>query len=305
MNSANPTKDYCDVVARKVQDERRRVLQPAERYLNAVAGLPPAPVLMSELLSILRSPEHDLDRVVELVGCDPALTAQILRASNSACFAGEQPTVDIFNAVARMGLYQVYCMVVAIFGARTKSMPGAGQGVNQDELWRHSVAVSISSSIIADEAGQPKAVAFTAGLLHDIGKLVLASAERGAYAKLAQMAKDQGEVLSTLERALLGIDHAQLGGELMRRWNLPPDVVAAVARHHQLDASPPLEQLTAVVQVADRIGHLLFGEELPDADPLTSSDAAMDTLQLSPDDFPRLLAKTEADMEKLKGILQI
>ena len=94
-----------------------------------------------------------------------------------------------------MGFYQVYCLVVSLFGARTKSMEGAGKGVNVDELWRHSVAVAVSASVVAEESGQTRAVAFTAGLLHDIGKLVLASAERESYARLIQRAKDEGAAL--------------------------------------------------------------------------------------------------------------
>jgi putative nucleotidyltransferase with HDIG domain len=184
-------------------------------------------------------------------------------------------------------------------------MEGADKGVNVEELWRHSVAVAVSASVVADEAGQAKAVAFTAGLLHDIGKLVLASAERELYARLIQRAKDQGLVLSALERSALGTDHAELGGELMRRWNLPPDVVAAVRHHHDLAAPPPYAPLTAAVQAGDMIAHQLFAGDLANTAFLTASSASLEALQFSPDDLPRLLAKTQAELEKVKGMLEI
>jgi HD-like signal output (HDOD) protein len=148
-------------------------------------------------------------------------------------------------------------------------------------------------------------VAFTAGLLHDIGKLVLASAERELYARLIQRAKDEGLALGALELSALGTDHAELGGELMRRWNLPPDVVIGVRYHHELKAAPSYKQLTATVQVGDMIAHQLFARDLANTGQLTPSTDAMDTLQLSPDDMPRLLAKTQTEMEKVKGMLEI
>jgi putative nucleotidyltransferase with HDIG domain len=305
MNSANPTQDYLEVVTQKIHDSRSDILNPAERYLDRVASLPPAPMLVTELLTLFREPDRDVDQVVQLISYEPSLTAQILRTCNSACFAGEQPPGDIFEAVSRLGFYQVYCLVVSLFGAKARSMEGAGQGVDVEELWRHSVAAAVSASVVEEEAGQSKGAAFTAGLLHDIGKLVLASVEREPYAGLFQQAKEQGAALAALEQSAFGIDHAELGGELMRRWNLPPDVVAAVRHHHQFAAAAPYEQLTASVQAADLLAHQLFAEDWAGTDLLASSTAALYALGLTPDDLPRLLAKAQAEMEKVKGLLEM
>ncbi|HUD49560.1 MAG TPA: HDOD domain-containing protein [Candidatus Baltobacteraceae bacterium] len=305
MNFSKPTIDYQDAVAQKIRQERLRVLNPAKRYLDGVTSLPPAPMLVTELLALFRQPDYDVDQVVQLISYEPSLTAQILRISNSALFAGEQPPSDIFEAVSRVGFYQIYCLVVSLFGARTRSIEGADKGVNVDQLWRHSVAVAVSTSVVAEESGQTRAVAFTAGLLHDIGKLVLASAERESYAKLIQRGKDEGVLLTALERSALIIDHAELGGELMRRWNLPPDVVAAVRYHHELEAVPRYEQLTAAVQVGDMIAHQLFAEDLAGTDLLAPSTAAFGALQFSPEDLVRLVDKARAEMEKVNGMFEL
>jgi len=304
MNSANPTTQTAWETSRKIDPERQLIFNTAERYLNDVANLPPAPTVVTELLTLFRDQNHDVDQVVKLISYEPALTAQILRTCNSACFAGEQPPGDIFEAVSRIGFYHVYCLVASIFGARARSMEGADEGVNVDDLWRHSVAAAVSASVVADEAGQENAVAFTAGLLHDIGKLVMASVEREAYARLLQRANNKG-VLSILERCAFGTSHADVGGKLMSRWNLPPAVVAAVAHHHQLEAAPPFEQMTAAVQLGDLIAHQLFDGHLADPGLLASPAPALDALQLSANDLPRLLAKTQAEMEEIKGMLQI
>jgi putative nucleotidyltransferase with HDIG domain len=204
-----------------------------------------------------------------------------------------------------VGFYQIYCQVVSIFGAKTKSIEGADKGVNVDELWRHSVAVAVSTSLVAEQTGQTRAVGFTAGLLHDIGKLVLASAEGERYASLIQRARNEGALLSALERSAFVIDHAELGGELMHRWNLPLDVVAGVHHHHELEAAPPYEQMTAAVQVGDMIAHQLLAEDLANTDVLTFSTAALDILQLKPSELPVLLAKVQVEMEKVKSMLEL
>ena len=304
MSTLNLTRDYGAALAQKIADTRAQILNPVARYLDAGTNLPPAPTLVTELLTLFREPDRDIDQVVQLISYEPSLTAQILRRCNSASFAGEQPPGDIFEAVSRMGFYQVYCLVVSIFGAKTKSMEGANEGVDVQQLWRHSVAVAVAASIVADDAGEAKAAAFTAGLLHDIGKLVLASAERERYSALIQSAKDRGAMLSTVERSVLGIDHAQLGGELMRRWNLPPDVVAAVRFHHDPESAVEFRNLIATVQAGDTIAHQLSADDLSQTDVFASSTNALDVLGLNTDDLPRLLAKTHAELEKVKGMLE-
>ena len=109
--------------------------------------------------------------------------------------------------------------------------------------------------------------------------------------------------LSALERAAFGIDHAELGGELMGRWNLPPDVVAAICNHHSLEAVPPYQRLIATVQIGDILGHLLFGEDVTDEGLQDAPSFAL--LGLTYGDFDRLLAKTQAGMDKFKGLLEI
>ncbi len=182
---------------------------------------------------------------------------------------------------------------------------GAGKGLNVDELWRHSVSAAVSASVVAEDAGQAKAVAFTAGLLHDIGKLVLASSEKEAYARAIQKAKEQGVLLCAVERSVFVIDHAELGGELMQRWKLPQNVVAAVRYHHDLESAAPYEKLTAVVQVGDMIAHHLNGEDLAATDILAPSAAALEVLRVTPERLSEHVGAAQAELEKIKGMLEV
>jgi len=305
LNSANPGQNPHDRLTSGIHQERPDTLNPAKRYLDGITNLPPAPTLVTEWLGLFQKPDCTIDQIVRIIRYDPSLTAHILRNSNSAIFAGEKPVADIFEAVSRMGFFSVYCLAASFFGVKTKHIEGAEKGINVDALWHHHVAAAVSASVVAEESGMSPPVAFTAGLLHDIGKLVFASAKGESYAKLIQSAIDQRVLLSALEHSALIIDHAELGGELMRRWNLPPEVVAAVRDHHKPAGEPPHEKLTAAVQAGDMIGHQLFAEDLAGTDLLAPSTAALATLQLSPDSLPRLLARAQAEMEKVKVMLEM
>ncbi|HEY3855041.1 MAG TPA: HDOD domain-containing protein [Verrucomicrobiae bacterium] len=305
MTPTPPANNYQDAVARKIHQERLRVLNPAKRYLDDVASLPPAPMLLTQLLTLFRQPDADIDHIVRLITHEPSLTAQILRASNSAAYSGEQASTDIFEAVTRMGFFQVYCLVVALCGARAKSIEGAEKGVNVDELWRHSVAAAVAASVVADASNQSKEVAFTAGLLHDIGKLVLASIGRERYAAAIQRAKNEKASLTSVEQFVFIIDHSELGGELMHRWTLPPDVVAAVKYHHDLASAATYEQLTAAVQLGDNLAHQLLKDDQGGTDIFAPASDALKVLRLKDEELPRLLAKAQAELENVKEILEL
>jgi HD-like signal output (HDOD) protein len=112
MNTSAPSKDYYGAVSQNIHTLRKSLINPAERYLNDVTTLPPAPTVLSQLLTLFREPDRDIDQVVQLITYEASLTAQVMRACNSVHFAGGQPPSDIFEAVTRIGFYHVYTLVV-------------------------------------------------------------------------------------------------------------------------------------------------------------------------------------------------
>jgi putative nucleotidyltransferase with HDIG domain len=276
-----------------------------KHYLDSVAKLPLAPTLVTELLALFRDPDKDIGRVVELISYEPSLTVAILRNCNSVYFAGKEPPSDIFEAVTRLGFYEVYTLVTAMFGSNMRSLEGADKGVKIHELWKHSVAVAVCASLIAEQAGENKAVAFTAGLLHEIGKLVLASVERERYGQLLETARVQGVGFIQAEQFALETDHAELGGALMLQWNLPSEIVNAVRFHHDISAAQPSAPLNAVIQMADVIAYRVCGEELIDTDLFPLSATAASQLEWCSAEGASLISEAEKEMERVKKMLQI
>ena len=274
-----------------------------DQYIESVTQLPPAPTLLVELLGLFKDPDRDVDRVVELVSLDPSITAEVLRRCNSAFLRGSEPVNDMFEAVSRLGFYEVYTVVAAMFGASTRAIPGAAGAIDVGTLWRHSVATAVAASVVAEEAGESTGAAFTSGLLHDIGKLVFASVERAGYGQLLNSSASEHSLIIT-ERSAYGTDHAEIGGRLLSRWNLPPDVCSAIQFHHTptADAADPFQRSAAAVCLGDWIAH-----HLNEPDPSLTSEHGLllCPLELRADTIQPLFARTQKGLERVKGLLDM
>jgi putative nucleotidyltransferase with HDIG domain len=231
-----------------------------DAYIDKVTSLPPAPIILPQLLHLLHKPDVDSSRVVELIECDPALTAAVLRLSNSAFFASSTAVSDLLEAVVRMGFGRVYELVVAIVGARSMRPAQKGYGIDEGELWKHSVATALAAKCMARVHGADESLVFTAAILHDIGKIVLAQALEQSYTKLVKEVQVNQASLLESEAAILGVQHAEIGGRLLARWNFPDSLVAAVWNHHNPAAAVGYEQLAAFVYLGNMVAHFMgFG----------------------------------------------
>src|SRR5580704_9025830 len=151
-------------------------MQAIDDYITNLRHLPPAPRVVPELMRLLNQPDVESSKVVKMISYDPALTANVLRICNSAYFGAASPTSDLQEAVTRLGFQQVYQLVAAATGARMLGAAQPGYGLNQGELWKHSVAVAVTAQLMAKKLGDDDNLAFTAALLHDLGKIILSQA---------------------------------------------------------------------------------------------------------------------------------
>ena len=281
-------------------------IQALDRYLESVPSLPPAPLVATQLLSLFSDEERDVDRIVELIGLDPSLTAEVLKRSNSAYMGLAQPVRDMFEAVFQLGFYEVYCIVVALVGSRSVSMLENDKVLRTDILWEHSVTTAVAAAQLAKSLQIAEAIAFTAGLLHDIGKLIFASAEGVAYADLLREAADAGITAASAEAGRFGFHHADLGARLLESWNLPENVCLAVRQHHSFsngEATP--QSLSAIVCLAKDLAHRVSdktGNEPALSDVTTE---ALTFLGLKATDVPKLVSQTREGLEQVETLLKM
>ena len=278
----------------------------ADRYIDRVKHLPPAPTVATELLGMFGDPNRDIDRIVELITHDPSLTAEVLRRCNSAFFSAAEPASDMFEAVMRLGFYEVYCVVTAAVGARAMAMAKNQAGLDVGALWRHSVTTAVASATLARRVNEAEPLAFTAGLLHDVGKLVFAAVDGAAYGELVQRGGGSGPVLAEAEDAVLGVNHAAVGARLLARWNLPKSVVQVTRYHHQTPIkATPFDQLAATIHFGNELAHHLVEgrptlEELPQAN-LDS----MQLLEVMSSNIPEVVEDIQVGMQRVQGLLNM
>jgi putative nucleotidyltransferase with HDIG domain len=277
----------------------------ASQYIDGIQNLPPAPTVLKELLAIFSEADQEMDDVVKLISYDPSLTAEFLKRANSAFFSGDEPASNAFEAITRLGFYEAFYIVAGLFAASVKSLPGVDESLDADALWRHSVATAVAASIVAEAAEESKAAAFTSGLLHDIGKLVLASAERGRYGKLTPLANGHGPCLLEVEQQTFGTDHAEIGAKLLARWNLPSEIVIAVRHHHDFKTLENHEHFSAIVHLANITAHGLRDDDPSIGDLALSATGSLEKLNLTTKDFRSLIGKTEEGLEQVKGLLEL
>ncbi|HVY70291.1 MAG TPA: HDOD domain-containing protein [Verrucomicrobiae bacterium] len=278
----------------------------ADQYIDRVKDLPPAPTVATQLLGLFGDPDRDVDRIVELIGHDPSLTAEVLRRCNSALFRGDEAVTGMFEAVMRLGFYEVYCVVSALVGARAMSMGKAKGGLDMGSLWRHTVVTAVAASTLAKGDQEAEALAFTAGLLHDIGKLVLSSVESARYAGLVQQSGAFGQSLADAEQAAFGVNHAVVGARLLTRWGLPENVATSVLLHHSsIESAGPHAELAARVNVANALAHRLIDQTAETPVLLSCSPDAMILLEVSADDVPVLLERTKTGLQRVESLLNM
>ena len=274
-------------------------------YLSRVKHLPPAPRILPEMLQLLRCPDVDTDQVVNLIRYDPALTVGVLQLANSAYFGSARPAEDLSEAVTRLGFQQVYILVAAISGARSLSPAQKGYGMTSGDLWRHSATSAVAAQIIAKELGDDLDLAFTAALLHDIGKVVLSETLEATYAVIVRETSLNRYPLLEVERRILGFDHAQVGGRLLAKWNFPANLVAAIEHHHQPDQAGEHTRLAAYAHVGNLIAYALGQGYGNAAYALEPSTAAFRLLGLAEDSLPDYMMRTFDQMGLVEELFRV
>jgi putative nucleotidyltransferase with HDIG domain len=221
--------------------------------------LPPAPTLLPELLELLQQPDVDAARIERLIKFDPTLTVSVLRLCNSAAFGSAKAVASLDEAILRLGFGQIFRLVVASCGAKSMSPTGSKHEAWQRQLWSHSVVSALGAQRIAQDQELDENLAFTAGLLHDIGKIIMLDVLEEKYARLLGEIREEGCTLTDAEHRLFGLQHAELGSRLLARWKFPLSLAAAVCFHHNPMAAGVHRSIAACVcfgtMIADLAGY--------------------------------------------------
>jgi putative nucleotidyltransferase with HDIG domain len=263
--------------------------------------LPSLPVVVMELLTSIDQEDVDISVLAKKVSHDSALTAKTLRLANSSLYGLQVKVTTIQQAITFLGFQTTRNLITA---AAVTGCFAEGQclGFDDKAFWRHSIASAACCKVIARRLRFNQDYAFTAGLLHDIGRLVLVSTFPKEYeAAMAYRSLHDSYVLDA-EREVIGVDHVQAGMALAEHWNFSDTMKLAIAHHHDPD-EPGAGLLASIVHVANAIVHALdlAGEE-DDLAPTVSS-AAWTALGLNEEALLHVFRETELQFGEITLIL--
>jgi HD-like signal output (HDOD) protein len=243
-------------------EEKKIILQDKPSKISTVipevSQIPPLPSVTTRILEIAENPNSSAQDLTEIISHDPALTAQILKAANSAFYGFPNKIGTVYLAIVILGFNMV--RTIALSSGVLKLFRNKGSKtslLNPNLFWEHSLKSGVACKLLATNykyylTGE----AFTAGILHDIGRIVLAHYATGKYNEVIKLSVKKKCSLIEAETDLLQFNHADVGGFLLRAWSLPIPIVEAVSYHHQPKQSPNAADLASITHLASYLSHL-------------------------------------------------
>jgi putative nucleotidyltransferase with HDIG domain len=232
----------------------------AEALPWAHLRLPPFPQVALRVLQLVRKENIALPQLCELISTDAAFASEVLTVANSALYAPRYPSTSILQALTVLGArtLQGMCVTVGVraYLGRTMAVPA------MRELWRHNLACALIAERLASIGLEDKNICFTAGILHDLGRVALAVVQPDAYASILEQYHGPVDGILDRERALFGMDHCETGRQLVEEWRLPDILAPVVAEHHaarRTDGAWDVGELIKVsCRIADAVGFAAF-----------------------------------------------
>ena len=223
--------------------------------VKAAGNLVSLPDIFIRINQLVENPQSSLDDITKVVSQDPSFTVRLLRIANSPFYGFSTAIETVSRAVTLIGTSQVRNLALSTSVSRTfEGLPN--ELVSMDNFWKHSLYCALIARILAHRLRKtdPEAL-FTAGLLHDIGELVIFNRLPGPAKEVLLRVLDSGDEMPVYEaeRQTMGFDHAQVGGELALQWNLPPLLQDCIAHHHDILQAQNCPVETAIIHIANTL----------------------------------------------------
>ncbi len=276
-----------------------------EKAIRKAPMLSPGTV---KLLQLAGQEDPDMQAIIRIVKHDTALTARLLKVVNSAAFGLLKPASTVDRAVTYLGLRMVVSTAISnnvgdLFNKQLDGYESSG-----GSLWDHNLFCAIAANALAPHAKTPLAadLAFTAGLLHDIGKAVISEILKGTtQAILEGIAAGTIADYLEAEKAQVGMDHAQVGQMLARHWKLPDELHPPILHHHRpLRAEPEARALTFAVHLGDTLAMMAGVGTGSDSLQYQLNPGYTECFDISENDLACILLNTTEEFQKIKASLE-
>lgn len=271
-----------------------------EDLVENVDNLLSLPDAVIRLNSLLMDPDASTNEIADVIRMDPALSARVLRAVNSAYFGLRGRVDTISKAISMIGTSELHSLVLATSAAQ--AFKGISHKlIDMEAFWQHSVRAALAARRLGEAGmGRRRESLFLAGLLHDVGRLVLFH-ELPAVATRILAAVQGGEPYDAAEHAMLGFSHAEVGAALLSRWNLPASLTDPVRYHHEFAEATDHAMESALVHLGSAVSDLMERDLPPGEEPvLDVTPEAWEQAGCAPDELAEVI--TDVSMHWLQVI---
>jgi putative nucleotidyltransferase with HDIG domain len=262
------------------------------RLLEKIKEMPPLPQSVTQVLEISKSTKSSAQDLAKVFERDPALAANILKIANSSFYGFTRKISSITHAIVCLGLDTVKSIALTSSTQEMLSNEIPAYDLEKGMLLQHSITCATCARIIAQRIGYKDCEeAYTAGLLLDIGKVILSRFAEDQFNQIIEKTKDDKTPFNIAEQEVLGFDHPRIGGRIIKKWNLPPALIEAVQYHHQPEKAETNKTLTYIVHFADAISDMLGIGLGSDGLMYVLEENTLDILGLSKEDMESIMSE--------------
>ena len=287
-------------------DEKQTAEELKKRILSNLSGLPPMPQIVFKAHEIMEDPNSGTKKVAELIETDQAIAAKVLKMANSAYYGMSGKVSSIQHAAVVLGDKALGELVTLAGTSSFLSNKLYGYAMDAGELWRHSMTVAFGSKIMAQRyMPQLENDAFSVGLIHDVGKLVLDRPVLNRKSVFDEFMDSGDKTFLSAENRILGFDHAEIGYDICQQWQIPDSLAKAIRYHHRPSAASD-DSLVCIVSMADTIANMAAAMSMAgriqsgiDAVMYMVDDTVMERLALGEKDIGVIMESALDAVEKI------
>ena len=225
-----------------------------EEIINTVKEIPPFPQTIMRILDTINDERTGAKDLEVQIMKDQGLTTKILKLANSAFYRGRREISTVADASVLLGFSAIQSMVLATVAGSLMNKELPGYALEKEALWKQSQISAIMTRTIAKKIKYPNPdQAYTAGLLRDIGKVVLDNYVQGGYDDINFLVENESKSFIVAEEMILGYHHGQIGAKIAEKWNLPEELVEVIACHHNPAVAFVNPELVAITHISDSL----------------------------------------------------
>lgn len=276
----------------------------ANELVDNVTGLVTLPDVYVRISRAIESPKSSSADIAKAVSQDASFTVRLLKLANSALYSCPAKIDSVGKAITLIGIAQVRNLVLSMSVAR--SFAGlSNELVSMENFWKHSVLCALCARFLAADVRRcdPDAM-FTAGLLHDIGELIIFNRlpEKASEALTMVLDSDEEVGVHSAEQAVMGFDHSTIGGLLARRWNLPSVLEECIAYHHDIASAKQHPREVALVHIANVCALMAEVDSLDPADVEPIDPLAWERTELTPECVEGAVRKAQTELHAVQQL---